>query len=129
MNAKPAFSLADAVACVPLAGYAVLMAFVFVAYLQVGHWPTYSNPDPKDVMLGHFPVGAYLPGVLLLFVAPTVPIGTLMVLIHAIDEIAQRGGALARPLAMRLIVRTGTCVAVCIVFLLQLGGLVNWLLD
>jgi hypothetical protein len=128
MNAKPAFSLADAVACVPLAGYAMLMAFVFVAYLQVGHWPTYSNPDPKDVMIGHFRVGAYVPGFLLL-VAAMVPVGTLMVLLHAMDEFAQARGRLPRRFALRLIVRTVACVAVCSVFLVQLGGLVNWLLD
>lgn len=36
---------------VPLAAYGMLMGFAWRAYLQVGHWPYYSHPDPKDVGL------------------------------------------------------------------------------
>jgi hypothetical protein len=39
------------VAGLPLAWYAALLAFAWMASRQVGHWPHYGAPDPKDVWL------------------------------------------------------------------------------
>ena len=34
---------------IPLAAFIVLIAFALFAALKAGHWPYYSNPDPKDL--------------------------------------------------------------------------------
>src|SRR6478736_1227547 len=33
----------------PLACYGVLLAYACYAWLQVGHWPYYAHPDPKEL--------------------------------------------------------------------------------
>lgn len=47
---KPRLSSPGVLSFVPLLAYGLLMAFACLAYLKVGHWPTYGNPDPKDVL-------------------------------------------------------------------------------
>jgi hypothetical protein len=46
---KPRFTFLGAVSLVPFAGFCLLTFFALLAYLQVGHWPLYARPDPKDV--------------------------------------------------------------------------------
>jgi hypothetical protein len=47
MNIRPTFL--GAVSLVPMAGFGFLTLFALLAYIQVGHWPMYARPDPKDV--------------------------------------------------------------------------------
>lgn len=42
-------TLSGALSFIPLGGYALLICFAALAYVQVGHWPVYGRPDPKDV--------------------------------------------------------------------------------
>lgn len=44
-------SFLQAATSIPLIGYLGLTFFACLAALQVGHWPHYSSPDPKDVRL------------------------------------------------------------------------------
>ncbi|MDQ8205810.1 hypothetical protein [Pelagicoccus sp. SDUM812003] len=36
-------------ASIPLVGYFIILCFAFVAMTQIGHWPYYSHPDPKEL--------------------------------------------------------------------------------
>ncbi len=36
-------------ATVPLTGYLIVLCFAFAAMLQIGHWPYYAHPDPKEL--------------------------------------------------------------------------------
>src|SRR5687767_5436541 len=40
------------IACwIPLIAFIALVAFAVIAAERVGHWPYYSNPDPKELRL------------------------------------------------------------------------------
>ena len=40
------------VACwIPLLTFVSVIGFAIIAAIRVGHWPYYSNPDPKDLRL------------------------------------------------------------------------------
>ena len=36
-------------ASLPLVGYLIILTFALVTKLHIGHWPYYSNPDPKEL--------------------------------------------------------------------------------
>lgn len=46
---KPASIWALAPCLLPLACYGVLIAYACYAWFQVGHWPYYAHPDPKEL--------------------------------------------------------------------------------
>ena len=45
----PASPLATAIALLPLGCYVVLVGAACYTWFAVGNWPTYGNPDPKNL--------------------------------------------------------------------------------
>ncbi|MES2696297.1 MAG: hypothetical protein V4773_22690 [Verrucomicrobiota bacterium] len=121
---------ADVVACLPLLSYGFLMAFVGLAYLEVGHWPRYSQPDPKNV--GMFlstavPLGAALWSILFFVAVPLAFFGVLAVGVSAVGDAVN-----ARPRrwnVKRVVVQLAVSCAALALFMVQLGGLMGWLMD
>ena len=76
----PRVTFAAAFSWLPLAAFLALMLFAVLAWREVGHWPFYASPDPKDqhlpalhaVALLAIPLGTIsaLVGVIALFLAP-----------------------------------------------------------
>lgn len=67
---------------IPLACYAVLVAYACFAAAIVGHWPYYSEPDPKNLPLQPlYSIVAYtsLAGVLSIFIVPAIYAGHCLV--------------------------------------------------
>src|SRR3954468_19520138 len=80
MLARPQVSRVGFVGAMPWFSLGLLLAFAALAYLQVGHWPLYNRPDPKDVALGFAP-GARIGGVFVLLIFLSVPASVIAVVV------------------------------------------------
>jgi hypothetical protein len=61
--------------CLPLACYAGLLAYACYGWFQVGHWPYYAHPDPKELphdLLLRITSIVFLIGVLSILLTPLV---------------------------------------------------------
>ena len=57
----------------PLACYAVIVGYGCYAWLQIGHWPYYAHPDPKELphrVLLHITSAVFLIGALSVMLIP-----------------------------------------------------------
>lgn len=60
------------IACwIPMIAFVALFGFAGVAWVRVGHWPYYANPDPKDLALPFLHAAALLAYPLALVSIPT----------------------------------------------------------
>ncbi len=105
----------------PLAWVACLAAFVFAVTLKVGHFPSYSNPDPKHVAgLGLLHETA----VMLLFLALLSPV---VLGIRAGSALLREGASTGRRWVSRIYF-AGLALAAVVMFG-DAFGLMTWLLD
>lgn len=116
--------LLAALGALPLASYAALLIFAAYATAVTGHWPQYSDPDPKSL-----PVSAG--GPVLLFIA----LSLLAAPVYALVRLALcwERSAGAAPLSPRVtyLDRAGlACFFTGLALWLTASSyLVNWLLD
>jgi hypothetical protein len=57
----------------PLACYGVLIAYACYAWFQIGHWPYYAHPDPKELphrVLLNIATFAFLVGICSVIIVP-----------------------------------------------------------
>jgi hypothetical protein len=120
--------IATAVAVLPLTCYAVLFAAACYTWFAVGNWPSYGNPDPKNIPSRT---------IYLVAVVATL-IGLISVLLCPIAEFAFMGVRRVwrkewRPHGKRIVVLYGIGAVFWIVGVLRWrmdgGGLVNWIFD
>ena len=100
---------------------ALFLIFVLGVTVQVGHLPTYGQPDPKDT--GIFTVLYYPVIVLLLVVMATIPIALGLAIIRLVRGVPQ-----AIPSAEASAYLAGLALLFVIVNR-DLGGLMTWLGD
>ena len=99
---------------IPLVAFSALGGFATIARIRVGHWPYYSNPDPKDLNLPFFHVAALVSYPVALV---SVPLGLLLVVL-AWDTLRRRDVA---------VFALGS--ALWAFFLPTTGRLFEWLID
>ena len=132
MKAIPRFTPRDAMAFVPLLCFGVLMLFVGIAYQQVGHWPVYSRPDPKDVGFEIVP-GLRL-GEVLRVLVPLVG-GALSVIavigvgLSTLNDLAECNRSSGRQIAIRGFSQVAVSIFGLLLFWHVLGTLLEWLVD
>src|SRR5687767_6520011 len=120
----------DVVACLPLLSFGVLMFFGFLAYLQVGHWPQYSRPDPKELALGGVPLGGVMfLGIILAILGTIISAGatafhTLLVLLSDLVDARRELDNY-----LRILGRLGFSLLGFALFWTQLGSMMSWLMD
>ncbi len=51
MRTRTGPTFAGTVCWIPAVSYVCLLSFATLAYFKVGHWPLYSQPDPKELRL------------------------------------------------------------------------------
>ncbi len=112
---------------VPWVSLAGLLGFGLLAYAQVGHWPLYSRPDPKDVSLAGLQIGGGL--TLLVFLSALVSlIAMAAISFFTLCTVAERR-SLVHPSSSRALYLFGIGGLGLYVFLLTLGAHMNWLMD
>lgn len=110
------------IACyLPWIWLALFAFYVLAVALQVGHLPTYGQPDPKDAGAASL---LYMPVlVLLLLVMATIPIGaglSAVRLLRGVPQAIRRGEAIAYLVGISLL----------LLFVMNdLAGLMTWLGD
>ncbi len=107
------------------------MLYVGLAYFQVGHWPQYSQPDPKEIgleVIGGVRVGEIL-RILVLFAVPTCIVAVAALIISVLNDFLDSRRALRRQIAMRGLRQIGISVVGIVLFYPVLGSLANWLMD
>lgn len=110
------------IACyLPWIWLALFAFYVLAVAFQVGHLPTYGQPDPKDAGAASL---LYLPVlVLLLLVMATIPIGaglSAVRLLRGVPQVIRRGEAIAYLVGISLL----------LLFVMNdLAGLMTWLGD
>jgi hypothetical protein len=120
--------IASAVAALPLVCYMLLVAAACYTWVAVGNWPTYGNPDPKNL-----PIRA-------VYTAASIATlgGIAAVILLPIAELAFVGVRGLRrkewrPHGWRVIVLYSIGAVLWIVGVLRWrmdgGGLVNWIFD
>ncbi|MGH8020950.1 MAG: hypothetical protein ACREIA_22240 [Opitutaceae bacterium] len=125
---NPHQPFATTIALLPLACYLVLVAAACHTWFAVGNWPSYGNPDPKNLPVREVYVVAIYATL----------IGLVSVLLCPIVELAFLG--LQRALKKdwkphgSLVVRTYAIGSILWViaflrWLMDAGGLVNWIFD
>ncbi|MFN2107729.1 MAG: hypothetical protein ACK2U5_11430 [Candidatus Promineifilaceae bacterium] len=100
---------------------ALFFIFVVAGTVQVGHWPTYGQPDPKDT--GIFSILYYPVIVLLLLVMATIPIALGLAIIRLVRGVPQ---------AIRSAEAAAYLAGLALLFVIvnrDLGGLMTWLGD
>lgn len=115
----------DVLAAVLLLCVSAIMLLVALAYAEVGHWPVYSQPDPKDVGFA-LPSGVRI-GAILRFLLPliAVPLAFLAVVIvcwTAVEDLLSTRSA-------RSLLHAAICVGGFGLLLHLLGSLSAWLMD
>jgi len=127
------FTPRDAVACIPVLCFAALMFFVWLAYREVGHWPVYSRPDPKDVgfeVAVGVRLGEILRFLLPLIAAPLSVVATIGVCLSTLNDLVDsKRGASFRRVAIRGICQITLSVVGLLLFWHVLGTLLDWLID
>jgi hypothetical protein len=120
--------IATALAALPLACYALLVAAAGYTWAAVGNWPSYGNPDPKNL-----PVRAVYT-----VAATATLVGLASVILLPIAELALVSvRRLCRkewlPHSKRVVALYGIGAVLWIVGVLRwrmdAGGLVNWIFD
>jgi hypothetical protein len=101
------------------------VVLVVAARLYLGHWPSYGDPDPKDLPTAFEPLyglvwGGF--GVLLALASAVLPIGVIVLAVLAI-----RGGS--RQYVPVLALGLAPWVVVVWFFLADPGGFIEWLAD
>lgn len=99
---------------VPMITFASFMSFAIIGATRVGHWPYYSNPDPKDLRL------PFLHGAALF----SYPLALLMIPI-GLGVVFLGWGALKRRDVIVFAVGAGAWTFMFPV----IGSLLEWLLD
>ena|SRR5688500_11422903 len=116
--------IATVVALLPLACYVLLTGAACYSWTAFGNWPSYGNPDPKNL-----PIRA-----IYTIAAGATLVGIASVLLLPIAEVAFMGVRRQwRPHGRRIFVLYGIGAVLWIVGLLRWrtdsGGLVNWIFD
>ncbi len=122
----------DVLAAVPLLCVSAMMIFVALAYAEVGHWPVYSQPDPKDVgfaLPSGVRIGAILQFLIPLIAVPLAFIAVVIVCWTTVDEIISSKSALRWRKSVRGILQVVVCVGGFGLLLHLLSSLSVWLMD
>jgi hypothetical protein len=98
----------------PAIAFVILIGFATIASIRVGHWPYYSNPDPKELHLPLLHAAALFSYPLALI---SLPIGLLIALL-SFDSLRRRD----------IIVFTTGAAAWAFIFPI-VGRLFEWLVD
>ena len=113
-STQPPSVFASTVSWIPLAAFAVLFSFAFVAWQVAGHWPVYSYPDPKALNLPLHQSAAFI----------AIPVGLLATLAGLVALIADSGRWKRWHIAVFIL-----GAALWGMNAARVGGLLNWLLD
>jgi len=107
----------------PLAGYLLLVTYAAYVALKIGHWPTYSNPDPKTLDSPIWDPVVSFAVTLSSYAIPVAILSSVLVFFFGTGE----GKAEKKTVLLWSIVP----VFVCLVVLLdiRMNGPLNWYLD
>lgn len=129
MRRRIHFEGLDVVACLPLLSFIVLVGVGLLAYAQVGHWPHYNSPDPKQLALG----GIHLGGIAFaaIFLGAIASLAGMGGVGYHLLLVAATAAAEWRPpqLNLRMFGRTALATTGFAAFWCQFGFMLNWLLD
>jgi hypothetical protein len=121
---SPLFSASAAISMMPLLCYLILVAAACYTYFALGHWPSYNNPDPKNLpqpWVYTVTVSAVLLGMLMVICGPV-----FMVIRNAWTKTWKVH-------VSRNVVLYGIGAALWVVgyfrWVLDGSGLVNWIFD
>jgi hypothetical protein len=118
-------SLLESFCRMPLCGYLVLVVFAAVVAQKVGHWPWYSNPDPKDL---HWPSVTAPVSLVTIVSLLSIPVATTALIVATVWRYCQHRLREHRKLRLRQGAWLGLGVAAWI-YDLKRGGLLNWIMD
>jgi len=118
------------VAWTPFGCLGALLLLGGIAYLQVGHWPLYARPDPKDLALFGLRLGL-LPWLIVAVAAlGTVCAGGIMGMVLLLETLGDAmDGKWNFESQKRVLAHGITCASGFILFWAQLGSMLNWLAD
>ena len=131
MSTQVYLTPARVAAMIPWLSLGLLLAFAGLAYWQVGHWPMYGRPDPKDVVVPFAPqlrIGGFMTLLVALSTLASL-VAALTVALYTACEVAESSGSMVTPNASRALVAFSVCGCGLYVFLLALAAHMNWLLD
>lgn len=115
MKESPFIAIAGTV---QLATYGLVLLLGATAYLMIGHWPSYSHPDPKTL-----PINFSIPLLPLLFAAiPSVIVYPLCALIQNGKECVKKSHFWIFTIGLFL-------WTMDLLFFRVSGGLLDWVLD
>ena len=114
---------------IPWVSILVFFAFAGLAAQQVGHWPLYSRPDPKQVEILSFRVGLIGEPVVFFFLLVLISaVAGLRLLWDALMEVVDSRSVVS-PAASRALTKLSACLAGCMALYLALEANATWLVD
>ena len=116
---KPLPLVALILAVFPVLSLLALLLGVFAARLHLGHWPSYNNPDPKQIASG-------LPHLVIQLCLMLVPVSVFSAIALAL---VGRSRSKQFPF-WTILMATAVSVALLIAYgRIDPGGFVNWFMD
>lgn len=118
-------SLVESCYRMPLCGYVTLVLFAALVAHKVGHWPSYSAPDPKDL---HWPFVTAPVFLVVIIALLSVPAGAFALLLVMVYRLCQRGLRGHR----KVLLRQGAWWSVGAgvwAYDITRGGLLSWIMD
>lgn len=114
---------------IPWISVILFLGFAGIAARQVGHWPLYSRPDPKQVEILGLRVGAFgEPLVYFMLLALLSCVATAGVLWHTTGQIVQ-SRSLVSPVASKALFYLALCWTGVLLLVVALHSNLNWLAD
>jgi hypothetical protein len=111
----------------PCAAVVLILAFAIAAYVQVGHWPYYSHPDPSDVAIHGVEIGSSVSAVIAVAILASLVAGAVSALY--VVGVVVRHRRFRHPATLRALRGLGGFVLSFLCLIAVFVWNHNWLLD
>lgn len=112
----------------PWATVTLILAFAGMAWWQVGHWPYYSHPDPKDVVVSGAEVG-FVMWILIAVSLLASLVGAIGIVVYHLCVLAKQGWSVSTASNRRALKDLAYYGFGLLCAFLVLGRNIGWLVD